>query len=535
MDSFQKVNLITATIEKNQTLKIEVIYKIENELNSFKIYLEDENNKKYDGNSIKADNITKILFDVPMQSNTYTLKIEKSGTTYNAIFLDNKGEEIITPPNQYKIFTTAYVITIIQNGEIVIKKRKRGDKFKYEFSKLIYSKKLNGKLCWIRLLKHKEKYYLFNDRILYGDDNAEQLFIHINKKHKKMAKKCYFVIDKNSNRIHDLKKIGKVLKYGSIRHKIKYLNAKMVISSHASYYDRVYNPFNEKETEFYKDIICKKFVFVQHGVIMNDVHSLLQRSHTIADLFITTTNEEYNNVNTPEYMYEKEMVVCTGLPRFDKLVDNRKKIILISPTWRAYLTKVEYTDDKNNSFLTSEYFKKYVSLLQNKELLDSIKENEYEIKFLLHPAFQEYKEYFLNLNNDNVKIIFTQDIKYSDLFNECSLFITDYSSIHFDVAFLEKPIIYYQFDKEKFFESHYTKGYYDYERDGFGQVIESEKELIEKIKYYLKNNCEIEMKYKKKIEETFRYLNRENSERVYQEILKLEERPEKVYRFNNVS
>ena len=47
MDSFQKVNLITATIEKNQTLKIEVIYKIENELNSFKIYLEDENNKKY--------------------------------------------------------------------------------------------------------------------------------------------------------------------------------------------------------------------------------------------------------------------------------------------------------------------------------------------------------------------------------------------------------------------------------------------------------------------------------------------------------
>lgn len=535
MDSLKKVNLITATIEKNQTLKIEIIYELENEFDNFKIYFEDKNNKKYEGNCIKANNTTKVLFCVPIQFNIYTLKIEENSIDYNTIFLDNKGEKIINSPNQYQIFTNDYIIAINPNGKIVIKKRKIGDKFKYEISKLIYSKKMNGKICLLRLLKHKEKYYLFNDRILYGDDNAEQLFIHINKKHKKIAKKCYFVIDKNSNRIHDLKKIGRVLKYGSIKHKIKYLNAKMVISSHASYYDRVYNPFNEKEMEFYKDIICKRFVFVQHGVIMNDVHSLLQRSHTIADLIVTTTNEEYNNVNTPEYMYEEKMIVCTGLPRFDKLLDNRKKVILISPTWRAYLTNVEYTDDKNNSFLTSEYYTTYASLLQNKELLNSIKEKGYVIKFLLHPAFQEYKDYFFSLSNDNVKIIFTQDIKYSDLFNECSLFITDYSSIHFDVAFLEKPIIYYQFDREKFFESHYTKGYYDYERDGFGQVIENEKELIEKIEYYLKNSCEIEMKYKKKIEETFRYLNRENSERVYKEILKLEEKPEKVYRFNNIS
>ena len=153
---------------------------------------------------------------------------------------------------------------------------------------------------------------------------------------------------------------------------------------------------------------------------------------------------------------------------------------------------------------------------------------------MLHPAFQEHKEHFIKFNNENIEIIFTEEIKYSELFNECSIFITDYSSIHFDVAFLKKPIIYYQFDKEKFFKSHYTKGYYDYDKDGFGEVIEEEKRLIEKIKYYIKNNCQMEDEYLKQIENTFLYLNRENSERVYKEIIKLDNKNEKVYRFNDV-
>ena len=243
------------------------------------------------------------------------------------------------------------------------------------------------------------------------------------------------------------------------------------------------------------------------------------------DLLIDLINNQ--ELNEKKQLKRKIIFWYDGQKKYENVIDKIKKEIDNENT--------EIIIYKNNSFLTSEYYTTYASLLQNKELLNSIKEKGYVIKFLLHPAFQEYKDYFFSLSNDNVKIIFTQDIKYSDLFNECSLFITDYSSIHFDVAFLEKPIIYYQFDREKFFESHYTKGYYDYERDGFGQVIENEKELIEKIEYYLKNSCEIEMKYKKKIEETFRYLNRENSERVYKEILKLEEKPEKVYRFNNIS
>ncbi|MEX6101942.1 CDP-glycerol glycerophosphotransferase family protein [Mammaliicoccus sciuri] len=35
------------------------------------------------------------------------------------------------------------------------------------------------------------------------------------------------------------------------------------------------------------------------------------------------------------------------------------------------------------------------------------------------------------------------------LFKESKLMITDYSSVAFDFSFLEKPVIYYQFDRDR--------------------------------------------------------------------------------------
>ena len=99
----------------------------------------------------------------------------------------------------------------------------------------------------------------------------------------------------------------------------------------------------------------------------------------------------------------------------------------------------------------------------------------------MHPVFSKYNQYFMNASNSRIEILNLEQERYSDLFNECSIFITDYSSIHFDVATEKKPIIYYQFDKVKFFTTHYGKGYFDYEKDGFGDVITEEKDIIKKI------------------------------------------------------
>lgn len=462
------------------------------------------------------------------------LIIKEENEEFTTKLLDNKNEKIISDGNSYCIFTGGLKINILED-KIAIENEKKFDKLIYEVRKQIYSIKKFKRISLLRLLARKnKKYYLFNDRIMYADDNAEQLFKHINKEHKKIAKNSYFVLDKKSSKIKEIKKYGKVLKYGSLKHKIKYLNCRMVISSHASYFDRVYNPFSDKEMYILKDLINKKFIFLQHGVTFNDVHKILNRPQIIADLFVTTTNKEYNEILSDKYMYDDEMVICTGLARFDKLKNNDNKVILIAPTWRTYLTNVKYGDKNKESFEESDFYKQYKFVLENKELLEKLRQNKYNIYFLLHPAFIQFRKEFEKHNTDVVKILTTENTSYSKLFRECSLFITDYSSTHFDVAFLKKPIVYYQFDKEKFYESHYDKGYFNYEKDGFGDVVYDKESLIEEIMKYVENKCKIEEKYKKRVEKTFKYLDNNNSERIYKEIVKLDSKNEINYRFNNV-
>lgn len=533
------INIINLIIDKEKnTMSIELAYKSEKSIENLEMccLIKDEN--IYAKETIKHisvdENIILSKFDIELNSEkNVSIIIKDRNEIFNTEITDNKNNDIVEGENEYKVFTKKYTIEIKKEA-IIITSKKICEKLKYEINKMLYSKKRYKKFCFYRLLNGKKKYYLFNDRISYADDNAEQLFIYINKTYPKMAKKCYFVIDKNSKRYEYLKKIGNVLDYGSFKHKVKYLNCRMVLSSHSSYYDRVYNPFDNSEMDLYKDIINKKFVFLQHGVVMNDVHSMINRTKSIADLFITTTNSEYENLKLPMYLYNDSQVVCTGLPRFDRLVNESKKNILIAPTWRTFLTDVEYNKGQGYSFENSEFYNKYKNILENKDLLNEIKKSGYKIKFLLHPVFSEHKSEFEKLANENIEILSIEDIRYCDLFKECDIFITDYSSTHFDVAFLQKPIIYYQFDKEKFFESHYQKGYYDYDKDGFGEVIEDEEKVINKIIFYLKNDCKIEDKYLKKIEDTFKNLDKNNCERIYKEIVRIDKKSEKDYRFNNV-
>lgn len=534
----KNLNIINVNIKDEYTVTVECIYKHEKH-KKISVLLKDSNKHiKIEYNTVdfsKELDVTKINIIIsPIKKCLLEIKIKEDGNIFDTIILDNKNERISSRDNEYIIFLKKNKIKILQN-KITIEDKKILDKLKNEIKKQLYSVKTYKRLCILRLFaRNKKQYYLFNDRIMYGDDNAEQLFKYINKEHKKMAKNSYFILDRKSPKIKEIRRYGKILKYGTLRHKIIYLNSKMIISSHASYFDRVYNPLNEEEMDVLKDLITKKFVFLQHGVIFNDVHKMLNRPQIIADLFVTTTNKEYEEILSEKYMYNKDIVKCTGLARFDKLENSDNRIILIAPTWRTYLTDAQYGDENKQLFEKSDFYKKYKKILENEKLLNKLKQSKYKIYFLLHPAFIQFRKKFEKYNNASVKVLSTETISYSELFKECSIFVTDYSSTHFDVAFLNKPVIYYQFDIEKFYDSHYEKGYFNYEKDGFGDVLYDEKTLIEELVKYIDNGCKIKEEYKEKIKQTFKYLDRNNSERIYKEIVKLDSNNEINYRFNNV-
>ena len=89
--------------------------------------------------------------------------------------------------------------------------------------------------------------------------------------------------------------------------------------------------------------------------------------------------------------------------------------------------------------------------------------------------------------------------------------------------YLKKPIIYAQFDASTFFngEHVYQKGYFDYEKDGFGEVEYTLQDTIDRIIEYIDNGCVMKEQYKKRVEGFFAHHDKDNCKRVYEKIKNL--------------
>lgn len=345
------------------------------------------------------------------------------------------------------------------------------------------------------LLSNK-KIYLYNDRLDHADDNARYLFEYALSQHDTI--KHYYVANKDIKNQLKIDK-NKIITYGSIKHKILYLFADKLITSFLG--EKFYNPFLNDNKKLYSNIIHKPKYFIQHGIIYKDLTSNIKRFNHELELLLTTTNSEYESFFDYNYNYSKDVVQLLGLPRFDKLNNTHlKNQILFCPTWRQEL-------QNNPQFEESTYYHMINDFLNNQQLQEILKKYDYKMIFKPHPELlQDLNKFKIN---KNIKISTNED--YKTLFNNSKILITDYSSVFFDFAYLKKPIIYYQND-EKF---HYDEGYFNYETDGFGDVIQDISKLINKIEYYLQNDCQMENKYLERINKTFKFHDKNNCQRVY--------------------
>ncbi len=93
------------------------------------------------------------------------------------------------------------------------------------------------------------------------------------------------------------------------------------------------------------------------------------------------------------------------------------------------------------------------------------------------------------------------------MFETASMVVTDYSSAVFDFAYLHKPLICYQYDREEscFGAYMYTKGYFDYDRDGFGEVERDLDLSVERILEYVENGCRMKELYRERVNGFFAF------------------------------
>lgn len=370
----------------------------------------------------------------------------------------------------------------------------------------------------LKMFNHK-KIWIISDRPFVANDNGYAFFKYVNSI-KTTDIKTYFTISKKSPDFEKVKKTGNVLPFNSLKYKIYFLMADKIISSQADPW--VTNAFGKKH-KYYHDLYNADFVFLQHGIIKDDLSTWLNEFEKNMSIFVTSAKDEWDSIVNGKYGFDESVVKLTGMPRYDLLGDDSKNEIIIMPTWRANLAgaidPVNGKRIRNSGFNKSEYFKFYNDLINDQKLLETLKKRGYTGKFVVHPSHLTNASDFKG--NDIIKVE-NNAADYSKLFRESKLLISDFSSVPFDFAYMHKPVLYAQFDKDTFFKSHiYTSGYFDYEKDGFGPVTYDYKTTIDEIIKFIENDCKIDKKYDQRINKFYRYHDKENSKRVYEEIIKL--------------
>lgn len=370
-----------------------------------------------------------------------------------------------------------------------------------------------------RLLKpfFKKEVWFISDRVDSAGDNGQALFEYI-MKNRIPNVRTYFLLDKRSKDYKKIRKIGPVIQPGSIKAKLYYLFCTRNISAH--FEKQILHPiYNYGQL---KDILFKcKNIFLQHGIIKDDLSMVYSRSLFELDMFVTSAKGEYDSVAyNPAYGCGEKVTRLTGLPRFDKLDDKKEKLLVFLPTWRKYCFKNMSSMEPIENFKETAYARFYSALLTDKRLVDTVKRHGYKMCYYPHALMRRFND---DIDAFDSEVFVSADkMTYQDVFSRASLLFTDFSSCQFDFAYLRKPVVYCHFDKEMFFGSHtYRPGYFDYERDGFGEVVYDVEEAVNLLIEYIESGCELKDSYKERIEGFFAFNDKNNCQRVLEDILKI--------------
>jgi len=384
--------------------------------------------------------------------------------------------------------------------------------------------KLREEIIDWKLGKNNEKnnkIWIINDRKNKAGDNGEYFFRYLSKK-KPEGIKFYFRIKNNCSDFKRLKTFGNILDLDSFEYFNLFLKANKVITSVSDSW--VYNPFNEEE-KYIRDLYHFDLIYLQNGIIKDNLSGYLNKFLKNFNLVITSSNKEYISILRNNYGYKEKDIVLTGLSRFDNLEKNKlsiknENIILISPTWRNYIKGtrdlITHESIQSENFKKTNYFKFYNALINNDKFLDFMNKSNYKGIFCLHPNFEAQLRYF----NKNKLIHLEENCNLPELILRSSLLITDYSSIFFDFGYIQKPVIYAHFDYKEYRNKQFPKGYFDYQKDGFGPICFDIECTIKTVILEIKNKCKLKYLYLKRIKRFFRFFDNQNCYRIYNEIIK---------------
>ena len=365
--------------------------------------------------------------------------------------------------------------------------------------------------------------WMYLDKIYKGGDSSEYLYRYASAQKDKI--KHYYLIDRKTSDYKRLKKDGyRPLVRGSIKHRLVFLLADMMVISNSTVF--AFNNFGMKNSSYVRDLTDFHVCCVQHGMSVQKIAIAQNRLRDNTRLYFCASEYEIKNLSRPVYDYVGyDALKLTGVPRYDGLVDDDKKQIMISPTWRMQAAAPVRTSegeqrDYNPLFKESTYYKVFNSLINDPRLIEAAKKYGYKIKYVLHPIVSSQVDDFDK--NEFVDIIpAVGDMSYERMFCESSLMVTDFSGIQFDFAYMRKPLVYLH---HKDIPQHYEEGTFFYDTMAFGEICHDNDELIGILIEYMASGCKMKDEYVKRADDFFYYNDHNNCERIYKEMINYQQK-----------
>ncbi len=372
-------------------------------------------------------------------------------------------------------------------------------------------KEFRGRRIWITF-----------DKLYKAGDNGEYIYHYVTKQDDGIE--IFYMIKDDSPDCQRLQDAGEnVLVWGTEEALVTILYAEAILTTHANVVS--YCGFDKPIIPYICDLFNPVNICIQHGLTTQDIAQFQNRLFDNLQLYLCASPNEIANISRPIYGYDEEQIALTGVARYDGLKSNDQRQILITPTWRRNIANANIAHFKkghNDNFKESTYFKLYNRLINDKRLIECAKKYNYKIVYLLHPAVSAQIDDYDR--NDYVELMQgAGDTNYEKMLTESSLMVTDYSGVQFDFAYQRKPILYYHPAE---LPPHYEQSKaYQYDRDGFGPIIDNHEELVNQLCDYMKNDCKTKPKYIERANKFFAYDDFDNAKRIYAAILKcLEEK-----------
>ena len=344
-------------------------------------------------------------------------------------------------------------------------------------------------------------------------DNGYVFFKYLRENHPQQ--RIIYVIKSSSADFDKVKALGEWVEFQSFSHFVFYALSRVRLSTHTWGGDL---PYADYLKHFMKKVNKRRpFVWLKHG-IDKDYNPPLMADRFFPSLLVCGAKPEYD-YEIKTYNHQEGVLQYTGFARFDNLLGEHKvkNQILVMPTFRKWLNKAPLEKVQE-----SEYLKAYNQLLGDKRLYGILEQNDLDLIFYPHYVMQRYIDLFTT-KSDRIKIAKFADYDVQQLLIESKLLVTDFSSVFFDFGYMDKPTVYYQFDRDRYIKEHYdfTKGYFSYDRDGFGEVVFDHNDLIDQIEKYVKANFKLSNEYQKRINAFFPLKDTNNCKRIYDRIIEI--------------